>query len=66
MASLAENYSQIYALMESGDLSREWFDEYDRKHYSLENKLINYTRSQITQLKNNSGWRDDYVVSQDI
>ena len=40
LSSLAENYSQIFGLFSSGDIDREWFDEYDAKHYSLENKLI--------------------------
>lgn len=62
LASLAENYSQSFALLESEDIDRVWFDEYDSKHYSLENKLINYNKSQIIQLKEKSDWRNDYVV----
>jgi len=40
LSSLAENYSQIFALYSSKDVDRIWFDEYDKKHYSLGNKLI--------------------------
>jgi len=40
LSSLAENYSQIFALHSGGDIDRIWFDEYDKKHYSLENKLV--------------------------
>ena len=64
MASLGENFSQIYALCSSNDISREWFDEYDKKHYSLENKLINYNKSQIEQLKQKTEWKDDYVIKE--
>jgi len=38
LSSLSENYSQIFALYEGNDIDKKWFDEYDSKHYSLENK----------------------------
>jgi len=62
LASLAENYSQIFALLKAEIIEREWFDEYDSIHYSLENKLINYNRSQVKQLQEKSDWQNDYVV----
>lgn len=64
LASLAENYSQILALYEAEIIDREWFDEYDKNHYSLENKLINYTKSQIQQLKDKTSWADDYILKE--
>jgi len=60
LASLAENYSQVYTLLESKDIDREWFDKYDYMHYALENKLINLNKSQVNQLKEKSDWRSDY------
>jgi four helix bundle protein len=30
LSSLAENYSQIFALHYGGDIDRRWFDEYDK------------------------------------
>jgi four helix bundle protein len=42
LASLAENYSQVFALHKGRDIDSEWFDEYDKQHYKLENKLITY------------------------
>jgi four helix bundle protein len=66
LGSLGENYSQIYALFMSKDIDRVWFDLYDAKHYSLENKLINYNKSQIQQLKNKSEWRNDYILKEII
>ena len=60
LASLAENYSQIYALFRIETIDSHWFDEYDNKHYSLENKLLSYNKSQIKQLKDKSTWLNDY------
>lgn len=61
LASLAENYSQLFALHNSGDINREWFDEYDKKHYSLENKLIQFDKTMIAKLDQNE-WNNDYVI----
>lgn len=62
LGSLAENYSQIIALLEGKDIDNEWFMIYDNFHYSLENKLINLTRAQIRQLEENADWRNDYIL----
>lgn len=62
LASMAENYSQIYALLKAEIVEQKWFDEYDSIHYSLENKLINYNKSQFKQLKENSDWQNDYIL----
>jgi four helix bundle protein len=59
LSSLGENYSQIFALLNSNDIDREWFDEYDQRHYSLENKLINLNKSFIKKLDNGE-WNKDY------
>jgi four helix bundle protein len=64
LASLGENYSQIFALMNSNDIDQDWFDKYDEKHYSLENKLISYNKSQIKYLKQNSEWKNDYIIKE--
>ena len=66
LSSLGENYSQVYALFMARDIDVEWFNQYDLKHYSIENKLINYNKSQINQLKNKSEWRDDYILREII
>lgn len=62
LASMAENYSQVYALLKAEIVDLSWFDEYDALHYSLENKLINYNKSQVKQLKENSNWENDYIL----
>lgn len=37
LALLGENYSQMLAIFEADCISKEIFDEFDSKHYSLEN-----------------------------
>ncbi len=61
LASLAENYTQIFALFSAGDIEREWFDEYDKKHYCLENKLIKMNKTMLTKIGQNE-WKSDYVL----
>ena len=36
LGSTGENYSQFYALLRSKEISKDIFDEYDKRHYSLE------------------------------
>ncbi len=65
LASLAENYSQIYALLNSNKIELVWFDDYDNKHYSLENKLIAFNKSQINILNQKGTWNTDYIAHED-
>lgn len=66
LASLGENYSQIFALTNSEDLKTDWFKEYDSKHYSLENKLIKLNKTYISKLKENDDWKNDYILREEI
>jgi len=61
LASLSENYTQIFALLSSGNIDREWFDEYDKKHYSLENKLVKMNKTMLTKIDRNE-WKSDYIL----
>jgi four helix bundle protein len=61
LSSLAENYSQVFALHTGGDIEREWFDEYDKMHYSLENKLIQMNKVMIAKVDKNI-WKNDYIL----
>ncbi len=61
LAPLGENYSQIATLTNSDDIDCSWFNEYDTKHYSLENKLIKLNRTYISKLKENDDWKNDYI-----
>ena len=65
LGSLAENYSQVYALLKAKKIDRKWFDIYDDKHFSLENKLIAYNKSQIKILNEKGTWNDDYTLRED-
>lgn len=59
LASLSENYSQLFALLESGDIDKDWFDNYDAKHYALENKIIKMNKTLIQKMDKNE-WNKDY------
>ncbi|MBZ0180002.1 MAG: hypothetical protein K8F36_11980 [Melioribacteraceae bacterium] len=63
MASLSENYSQVFSLFEGNDIDRKWFDEYDTKHYSLENKLIKMNKTIIEKIDKKE-WKDDYILKE--
>jgi four helix bundle protein len=65
LSSLAENYSQIFALTASKDIEREWFDKYDKLHYSLENKLIKMNQTMIVKLDKDE-WNNDYILREII
>ena len=61
LASLSENYTQIFALHEAGDIDKLWFDQYDALHYSLENKLLKMNKTLIEKIGKND-WKDDYNI----
>lgn len=61
LSSLAENYSQIFALYSGNEIEPQWFDEYDKKHYSLENKLIQLNKTMISKV-DKQGWKNDYIL----
>jgi len=65
LSSLSENYTQLFALYSSEDIDKSWFDEYDKKHYSLENKLIQFNKSMISKLDSNE-WKNDYILREII
>ena len=62
LGSAGENYSQMYALLRSQEISKEIFDEFDNLHYSVENKLINLAKSLSRKIKNNADWNSNYKV----
>lgn len=61
LSSLAENYSQIFALYSGNEIEIQLFDEYDKKHYSLENKLIQLNKTMISKV-DKFEWKSDYVL----
>lgn len=62
LASLGENYTQLYILYASNEIGTDTFNEYDAKHYYVENKLLALNRSLIKKLKDKNGWNEDYKV----
>ena len=64
LAPLGKNYSQVYTLFTTEIINEELFNNYDKLHYSLENKLINYNKSIIQKDKQNEEWSNDYVVKE--
>ena len=66
LSSLGENYSQIFTLTNAGEIDINWFRDYDKKHYSLENKLIKLNMSYIKKLKSKEEWKNDYLLREII
>ena len=66
LSSLGENYSQIFTLTNAGGIDINWFRDYDKKHYSLENKLIKLNMSYIKKLKSKEEWKNDYLLKEII
>ena len=62
LASLGENYSQIFAFFNAGEIDENWFRDYDKIHYSIENKLIKLNKRSIENLMTNNEWKNDYKV----
>lgn len=62
LSSLGENYTQMFNLFNAEEIEEEWFEEYDKIHYSLENKLIKLNKTSIESLKTNYDWKNDYQV----
>jgi four helix bundle protein len=60
LGSTGENYSQMYALLRSGEISQSTFDEFDKRHYGVENKLKNLAKSLTRKMKNGQDWNSDY------
>ena len=62
LGSAGENYSQFYALLKSEEISQEVFDAFDKRHYEIENKLVNLAKSLSKKIKNGQDWNSDYKI----
>ena len=62
LASLGEIYSQVFTLFNAEEIDENWFEDYDKIHYSLENKLIKLNKRSIENLMTNYDWKKDYQV----
>ncbi|MBL1212233.1 MAG: four helix bundle protein [Ignavibacteriae bacterium] len=61
LSSLAENYSQLFTLLNANEISEEAFNKFDIKAYELENKLISMNKKLITKLNNKAEWKSEYI-----
>jgi len=50
----------MYALLGSREIPQSTFDEFDKRHYGVENKLINLAKSLSRKRKNGDDWNSDY------
>ncbi|UBM62473.1 four helix bundle protein [Candidatus Sulfidibacterium hydrothermale] len=57
LGSCGELYSTFFSFKEAGQISEADFKEFDKRHYSLENKLINLIRS-IQRKETRKGWQN--------
>ena len=64
LSSLGENYSQVFTLFNAEKVSEDIFNEYDKLHYSLENKLINFNKSMLNKLSKDADWKNDYTIKE--
>ena len=53
----------MYALLKSGEVLQTTFDEFDKRHYAVENKLVNLAKALSKKLKTGQDWDSDYKVS---
>jgi four helix bundle protein len=60
LSLLAENYSQMCAIFNSGIIDNYIFDRFDNKDYELENKLIKFVKLLIDKSMHDEDWRIDY------
>ena len=60
LGSCGENYSQMYALLQSQEISQTVFDDFDTRHYAVENKLINLAKALSKKMKTGQDWNSDY------
>ena len=63
LGSCGENYSQMYALLKSQEISKDIFDDFDTRHYAVENKLVNLAKALSKKMKTGQDWDSEYKVS---
>ncbi len=50
----------MYALSKSVEIPKVTFDEFDKLHYSVENKLVNLAKSLSKKAKTGENWNSEY------
>ena len=59
LASCGELYTSFFSFYKAGQITPLDFEEFDRKHYSLENKLINLIKS-LQKKQESKDWKDRF------
>lgn len=60
LSSSSECYSQMYALIESKQISILDFDTFDKKSFELQNKLLKMNKDLLNKINSNSAWKSEY------
>lgn len=60
LSSAAENYSQLYCLFITNQVSEELFRKYDDLLYRFENKTISMNKTLINKINNGDEWKNEY------
>ncbi|MBW8049313.1 MAG: four helix bundle protein [Cytophagales bacterium] len=60
LSSAAENYTQMFALQSTSQISKDDFIIYDDKIYEFENKMIKMNKNLISKLNSNDKWKSNY------
>ena len=60
LSSAAENYTQMFALQSTSQISKDDFIIYDDKIYEFENKMIKMNKSLILKMNSGAEWKSDY------
>lgn len=59
LGSCGELYSSMFSFNEANQIKPSEFEEFDKLHYSLENKLINLIKS-LQKKKNKGEWNESF------
>lgn len=61
LSSLGESVSSMYVYLETHDIDKKTFEEWDALAYKLENGLISLIKS-LRRKRDDGTWKDDYTV----
>lgn len=59
LGSCGELYTSMFSFSEANQISKEDFEEFDKMHYSVENKLISLIKS-LQRKNKNKDWEDSF------
>jgi len=62
LGSCGENYSQFYTLLKSTEKQQMVFDEFNDRHFMVENKLLNLARALSGKMKPDQNWNSNFGI----